>query len=193
MIAGALAGGYFGAHYAQKLPQPWIRRFVIAVGIGMTVYFFAKAYERLKLACGVPCSAAVPAAVVRASRPHRRGQDALGTTGRMPALHKWTPLGELHVQRINLLSADVTIEDWGSIWSDAAPQAKRPKVAIDSLQVNDGLKLSLANLEAAENRLVGKQGYRNKDISHPATRKGNRSPRGSLSSPTSAGSENRRS
>jgi uncharacterized protein len=44
MIAGALAGGYFGAHYAQKLPQPWIRGFVILVGTGMTVYFFRKAY-----------------------------------------------------------------------------------------------------------------------------------------------------
>lgn len=44
MIAGALAGGYFGAHYAQQLPQAWIRRFVILVGTGMTVYFFWKAY-----------------------------------------------------------------------------------------------------------------------------------------------------
>jgi uncharacterized protein len=44
MIAGALVGGYFGAHYAQKLPQSWIRGFVIGVGIGMTIYFFAKAY-----------------------------------------------------------------------------------------------------------------------------------------------------
>jgi uncharacterized protein len=44
MIAGALVGGYFGAHYAQKLPQAWIRGSVIVVGIGMTVYFFAKAY-----------------------------------------------------------------------------------------------------------------------------------------------------
>jgi uncharacterized protein len=44
MIAGALVGGYFGAHYAQKLPQAWIRGFVILVGTGMTVYFFAKAY-----------------------------------------------------------------------------------------------------------------------------------------------------
>jgi hypothetical protein len=33
-------------------------------------------------------SAAVPAAVRRASRPPRRGQDALGTAGKMPALHK---------------------------------------------------------------------------------------------------------
>ncbi len=44
MIAGALLGGYFGAHYAQKLPQAWIRGFVILVGTGMTVYFFFKAY-----------------------------------------------------------------------------------------------------------------------------------------------------
>ena len=44
MIAGAIIGGYFGAHYAQKLPQAWIRAFVIAVGTGMTIYFFWKAY-----------------------------------------------------------------------------------------------------------------------------------------------------
>jgi uncharacterized membrane protein YfcA len=44
MIAGAVIGGYFGAHYAQKLPQNWVRGFVILVGTGMTIYFFAKAY-----------------------------------------------------------------------------------------------------------------------------------------------------
>ena len=44
MIAGALVGGYFGAHCAQKLPQAWVRSFVILVGTGMTVYFFVKAY-----------------------------------------------------------------------------------------------------------------------------------------------------
>ena len=44
MIAGAMLGGYAGAHYAQKLPQQWIRAFVIAVGTGMTTYFFWKAY-----------------------------------------------------------------------------------------------------------------------------------------------------
>jgi uncharacterized membrane protein YfcA len=45
VIAGALFGGYFGAHYAQKLPGAWIRGFVIAVGVGMTAYFFWKAYS----------------------------------------------------------------------------------------------------------------------------------------------------
>jgi uncharacterized protein len=42
--AGAVVGGYFGAHYAQKLPQSWIRGFVIVVGAAMTAYFFVKAY-----------------------------------------------------------------------------------------------------------------------------------------------------
>jgi uncharacterized membrane protein YfcA len=44
MIAGAMVGGYFGAHYALKLPQAWVRWFVILVGTGMTAYFFVKAY-----------------------------------------------------------------------------------------------------------------------------------------------------
>lgn len=44
MIAGAILGGYVGAHYAQKMPQPWIRMFVVLVGAGMTVYFFWKSY-----------------------------------------------------------------------------------------------------------------------------------------------------
>jgi uncharacterized membrane protein YfcA len=44
LTAGAIVGGYFGAHYAQKLPQAWVRWSVIAVGVGMTGYFFWKAY-----------------------------------------------------------------------------------------------------------------------------------------------------
>jgi uncharacterized membrane protein YfcA len=44
MIVGALVGGYLGAHYAQKLPQAWVRNFVILVGAGITVCFFVKAY-----------------------------------------------------------------------------------------------------------------------------------------------------
>jgi uncharacterized membrane protein YfcA len=45
VIVGAVFGGYFGAHYAQKLPGAWIRRFVIAVGTSMTGYFFWKGYH----------------------------------------------------------------------------------------------------------------------------------------------------
>ncbi len=44
MTAGALLGGYCAAHYAQKVPQAWIRWFVILVGVAMTVYFFVRAY-----------------------------------------------------------------------------------------------------------------------------------------------------
>jgi uncharacterized membrane protein YfcA len=44
MIVGGIAGGYLGAHYAMKMPQSWIRMFVVLVGAGMTVYFFWKSY-----------------------------------------------------------------------------------------------------------------------------------------------------
>ena len=44
MIAGGIVGGYLGAHYAQKVPQVWIRWFVVLVGAAMTVYFFWKSY-----------------------------------------------------------------------------------------------------------------------------------------------------
>jgi len=42
MIAGALVGGYFGAHYAQKLPPQFVRGLVILVGTSMTIYFFVR-------------------------------------------------------------------------------------------------------------------------------------------------------
>jgi uncharacterized membrane protein YfcA len=45
MTAGAVLGGYSAAHYAQKLPQASIRRFVIAIGVLMTIYFFVRAYR----------------------------------------------------------------------------------------------------------------------------------------------------
>jgi uncharacterized membrane protein YfcA len=45
MTMGAVAGGYFAAHYAQRLPQSWIRAFVIFVGGAMTIYFFIRAYR----------------------------------------------------------------------------------------------------------------------------------------------------
>jgi hypothetical protein len=42
MLVGAVLGGYGGAHYAQKLDPQTVRRFVIAVGICMSVYFFLR-------------------------------------------------------------------------------------------------------------------------------------------------------
>jgi len=40
MIAGSLAGGWFGAHYAQKADPRKVRAVVIALGVVMTAYFF---------------------------------------------------------------------------------------------------------------------------------------------------------
>jgi uncharacterized membrane protein YfcA len=45
MTAGSILGGYSSAHYAQKLPQAWVRSFVILVGTAMTIYFFIRAYR----------------------------------------------------------------------------------------------------------------------------------------------------
>ena len=44
MTVGAVGGGYLAAHYAQKLPQAWVRGFVVIIGAAMTVYFFCRAY-----------------------------------------------------------------------------------------------------------------------------------------------------
>ncbi len=40
MIVGSLAGGWFGAHYAQKADPGKVRAVVIGVGISMSAYFF---------------------------------------------------------------------------------------------------------------------------------------------------------
>jgi uncharacterized membrane protein YfcA len=42
MGAATIAGGYGGAWVAQRLPQLWVRGFVIAVGATMTFYFFLR-------------------------------------------------------------------------------------------------------------------------------------------------------
>src|SRR5260370_16007945 len=45
MTVGAILGGYSSAHYAQKLPQAWVRAFIILVGTAMTIYFFIRGYR----------------------------------------------------------------------------------------------------------------------------------------------------
>jgi len=45
MTAGSILGGYSSAHYAQRLPQAWVRAFVILVGAAMTIYFFIRGYR----------------------------------------------------------------------------------------------------------------------------------------------------
>ena len=44
MIPGAALGSYFGAHYSCAFPKRLVRWFVIAVGTGMTAYFFGAFY-----------------------------------------------------------------------------------------------------------------------------------------------------
>jgi hypothetical protein len=41
MVAGSLAGGWFGAHYAQKADPRKLRIVVICIGLAMSAYFFA--------------------------------------------------------------------------------------------------------------------------------------------------------
>jgi uncharacterized membrane protein YfcA len=45
MTTGSLLGGYSTAHFAQKLPQAWVKSFVILVGTAMTIYFFIRGYR----------------------------------------------------------------------------------------------------------------------------------------------------
>src|SRR6267142_2429816 len=45
MTAGSILGGYSSAHFSQKLPQAWVKAFVILVGMAMTIYFFIRAYR----------------------------------------------------------------------------------------------------------------------------------------------------
>ena len=42
MIVGSLAGGWFGAHYAQKADPGKVRAVVIGVGISMSAYFLSQ-------------------------------------------------------------------------------------------------------------------------------------------------------
>ncbi|MGN6359443.1 MAG: sulfite exporter TauE/SafE family protein [Thermomicrobiales bacterium] len=45
MLVGAIAGGYGGAYYARKLDPKLVRRFTIAVGCLLTLYFFYRTYR----------------------------------------------------------------------------------------------------------------------------------------------------
>jgi uncharacterized protein len=42
MVVGATFGGYFAAHFAQKMKQQHVRWIVISIGAGMSAYFFWK-------------------------------------------------------------------------------------------------------------------------------------------------------
>ncbi len=42
MVLGSVLGGYYAAHYAQRMKPQHVRWIVIAIGFGMSVYFFWK-------------------------------------------------------------------------------------------------------------------------------------------------------
>jgi hypothetical protein len=42
MCVGSILGGYYAAHYAQRMKQEHVRWIVIAIGFGMSIYFFWK-------------------------------------------------------------------------------------------------------------------------------------------------------
>jgi uncharacterized membrane protein YfcA len=42
MVVGSLLGGYFGAWFAQRMKHEHVRWIVIAIGLGMSAYFFWK-------------------------------------------------------------------------------------------------------------------------------------------------------
>ncbi|SEL44143.1 hypothetical protein SAMN05216262_11112 [Colwellia chukchiensis] len=42
VLLGSLVGGYLAAHWSRKLPQQYIRAFVIVVSIATTLYFFIR-------------------------------------------------------------------------------------------------------------------------------------------------------
>lgn len=40
MVAGAIVGGWFGAHFAQKADPVKVRRVIIGIGVAMSAYYF---------------------------------------------------------------------------------------------------------------------------------------------------------
>jgi len=42
MAAGAVAGGYLGAHFAQKIPQPVVRGIITTIGVSISLALFLK-------------------------------------------------------------------------------------------------------------------------------------------------------
>jgi uncharacterized membrane protein YfcA len=44
LLGGAILGGYGGAYLAQRFDSEQVRKFIIAIGIFMTVYFFIRTY-----------------------------------------------------------------------------------------------------------------------------------------------------
>lgn len=46
VLAGSLIGGYLAAHISRKLPQEYVRVFVMFISCGVTLYFFIDVYAK---------------------------------------------------------------------------------------------------------------------------------------------------
>jgi uncharacterized membrane protein YfcA len=46
MVIASIVGGYAGARVARRLPPSYVRYAVIAIGFGLSVYYFAKQYAK---------------------------------------------------------------------------------------------------------------------------------------------------
>ena len=46
MVVGTIAGGYFGAHFAQKIPQRVVRTLITAIGLMLSVIMFYKQFSK---------------------------------------------------------------------------------------------------------------------------------------------------
>jgi uncharacterized protein len=46
MVIGTIAGGYFGAHFAQKIPQRVVRTLITAIGLMLSVIMFYKQFSK---------------------------------------------------------------------------------------------------------------------------------------------------
>ena len=44
MMVAATVGGFIGAHWAKRLPTPWVRAGVIATGLTMSLVFFSRGH-----------------------------------------------------------------------------------------------------------------------------------------------------
>jgi uncharacterized membrane protein YfcA len=44
VLIGTLVGGYVAAHLSRRLPQSWVRGFVMLAGVATTLYFFVDTY-----------------------------------------------------------------------------------------------------------------------------------------------------
>jgi uncharacterized membrane protein YfcA len=44
MAVCSILGGYVGMHVAQNLPQAWLRRVILSIGIFLTAAYFWKVY-----------------------------------------------------------------------------------------------------------------------------------------------------